>query len=356
MIHDDDVETIQNQNATSFNSSASHWIEHKRQNCRDYDIPGVTVFRGYTWMFRPILAVLYFSVLKTVLFTTGLVRKMCTHIGSFYMIGKRQTCMASSSMMSPAREGTESHYYNPKIMNTTLLPLFMGIINFLGEEALQHQQSCGIILLSLLRVSLTNIDDSSVGIFTAAICIFNLITYNFANSNHRDSDKMHQDCSNAVKNLITQSGLPKLLRWLDSFHKIFGYKERLPLPTTCCWALMNLSEEWNHVQYFILLDMHLAFDISSDVMVDIGQNDDLGQVGATFYGPLIDHCTSAPLWVSKDGSRVTIVCPTDECFNAAWGRAGGDSESTKIRKAAEKEARRKKREREERRRKRSKHN
>lgn len=125
------------------------------------------------------------------------------------------------------------------------------------------------------------------------------------------------------------------------------------MPTTCCWSLMNLSEEWNHIQYFVLLDMHLAFDISSDVMVDIGQNDELGQVGATFYGPLIDHCTAAPLWVSKDGSRVTILCPTDDCFNAAWGRSGGPSAASKARKAAEKAKRRKQKERHDRWKKRS---
>ena len=352
MIHETDIETLRNQNVTPLNSSLCHWTEERTENCRDYDIPGVTVFRGYTWMFRTILAGIYFSVLKTVYHTTGLVRKMCVHIGSFYMEGQRQTCMASSSMTSPASEGTSSHYYNPKTMRTALLPLFKGIINFLGEEALQHQQSCGIMLLSLLRVSLTNID-SSIGITTAGICIFNILTYNFANSNHRDSDKMQQKCSDAVKDLITQSGLPKLTRWLNSFHQLFGDEERLPLPTTCCWSLMKHSEEWIHMQYFVLLDMHVAYDISSDVMVDIGLDEQLGQAGATFYGPLIDHCTSAPLWVSKDGSKVTIICPDDECFNAAWGRAGGDSEATKARKAAEKEKRRQQKERNDRAEKRS---
>ena len=283
------------------------------------------------WMFTTFLAGVYFSILKKVFFKEGLVRKMCVNIGSFYMEGPRQTCQASSSMIAPASEGKEFHYYNPSTTNTALLLLVKGIVNFMGEEALQHQQSSGEILLSLLRVALKNAGSS---ITTSGICIYNLITYNFANTPHKDSDKMQDECSDAVKDLIRESGLRKLTRWLSSFHRLFGENENLPMPTTCCWSLMNQSDEWDHLQFFVLLDMHIAFDVSSDVMVDIGQNGNLGQAGATFYGPLIEHCTSASLWISKDGSRVTILPPTDDCFNAAWGKAGGPSSATKAMKAA----------------------
>lgn len=72
MIHETDIESLRHQNVTPLNSSLCHWTEERMENCRDYDIPGVTVFRGYTWMFRTILAGIYFSVLKTVYHTTGL--------------------------------------------------------------------------------------------------------------------------------------------------------------------------------------------------------------------------------------------------------------------------------------------
>ena len=329
MIHEKDVNSLQE--VTPLNSSTSHWTEERDRNCRDYDIMGVVVFRGYTWMFEAILPGIYFLVIKAIFFGAGLIRKMCIHIGSFYMDGERQTYMASSSMVSPARLGTDSHYYNTRTTNTALLLLFKGIINFLGEEALQHQQSCGILLLSLLRVSLTKAGSS---ITTAGICIYNLISYNFANSPHKDSDEMQQDCSDAVKDLITQSKLPKLVRWLKSFHQLFTDDANLPMPTTCCWSLMKLSDEWDHIQHFVMLDMHLAFDLSSDVMVETGKNGKLGQVGATFYGPLVEHCTSAPIWVSKDGTRVTIVCPSDDCYNGAWGRSGGPAAASKAMNAA----------------------
>ena len=79
MIHETDIETLLNQNVTPLNSSLCHWTEERTENCRDYDIPGVTVFRGYTWMFRTILAGIYFSVLKTVYHTTGLEKNVCPY-------------------------------------------------------------------------------------------------------------------------------------------------------------------------------------------------------------------------------------------------------------------------------------
>ena len=324
-------------NVTQFNGSTSHWTEVRHQNCRDYDVPGVVVFRGYVWMFCTFLAV-YFSLLKKVFFAGGLVRKMCiTGTGSFYMEGRRQTSMASSTLIAPASEGTEFHYYSPSIINPTLLPLVKNIVNFMGDEALQHQQSSGEILLSLLRVALKN---AGSPITTAGICISNIITYNFANSPHKDCDKMQQECSEAVKDLIRTSRLQKLTRWLSSFHQLFGEKERLPMPTTCCWSLMKESDDWDHLQHFVLLDMHIAFDISSNVMVKIGQKGNLGQAGATFYGPLFKHCTSASLWISKDGSRVTVLPPTNDCFNAAWGKSGGPRAASNAKKTADSRRRR----------------
>ena len=57
-----------------------------------------------------------------------------------------------------------------------------------------------------------------------------------------------------------------------------------------------------------MLDLMVGFDVSLDVLYRIGDNGNLGQVGATFNGPLVGHVTSVPLWVSSDGTLVTIVC------------------------------------------------
>ena len=49
-----------------------------------------------------------------------------------------------------------------------------------------------------------------------------------------------------------------------------------------------------------MVDLTIAFDVSSDVMVDIGEHGETGQVGAIFDGPLLNHFTVAPisLWTN----------------------------------------------------------
>ena len=107
------------------------------------------------------------------------------------------------------------------------------------------------------------------------------------------------------------------------------------MPTTCCWTLVEYSLLWIHVQYFVILDVLLGYDVSSDIMNDIGEGEGtIGQAGATFYGALLDHLTAAPIWISIDGAFVTIVCP-GKCYNCAWGKGGGDSVATRARKAQE---------------------
>ena len=51
----------------------------------------------------------------------------------------------------------------------------------------------------------------------------------------------------------------------------------------------------------------VEFDVSLDVLYRIEDNGNIGQVGATCYGPLVCYDTSAPQWVYSDGTLVTIV-------------------------------------------------
>ena len=62
--------------------------------------------------------------------------------------------MADGSMAKPANEGTDHNYWNKQTMSTTLLPLIMSIINCLGEEVSQHQNTSGDLVLNLLRITL----------------------------------------------------------------------------------------------------------------------------------------------------------------------------------------------------------
>eukprot|EP00956_Cyclotella_meneghiniana_P028442 scaffold66151_cov72-Cyclotella_meneghiniana.AAC.5 len=77
------------------------------------------------------------------------------YIMSVYSIGdvgvvidmfRRQNFEALSTMVTLASEkGTSNHYYTPRIIKHTILPLIQSFINRLGEEAQQYQQSSGQI-------------------------------------------------------------------------------------------------------------------------------------------------------------------------------------------------------------------
>ena len=128
-------------------------------------------------------------------------------------------------------------------MHTTLLPLVQSVINTMGEEASQHQNSYSEMLLNLLRVSLSSI---GVTLTTAQICIYNIFTYGFFSTPHRDNGGMWSRNLDAIISLLNKSDLQVLLRWLKQFYLLFGPKTTLPTPTTCCWTLVEFLEEWDH--------------------------------------------------------------------------------------------------------------
>ena len=70
----------------------------------------------------------------------------------------------------------------------------------------------------------------------------------------------------------------------------------------------------------------MSYDLSSDVMPE-------HQKGASFYGLLFNHCTSAPIWLSKCGKYVTLICPEDNNWNLAWGSTDGNQDEKSKRSA-----------------------
>ena len=88
----------------------------------------------------------------------------------------------------------------------------------------------------------------------------------------------------------------------------------LSCSNTCCWVNMHGSTEWTHIQYFLILDILIAYDLSSDIF----QNKRT-QLASPFYGGLLHHLTSCSLWVSSDQKLVTTVCPNDGGGLFAWG-------------------------------------
>jgi len=323
-------ETILPKTAQRVNDLPRCHYEERKKNKRDYDVKGTVIFRCYPWMFQSFITSSLVVLLRATYHSKGLIRKLCIHGGSFYMNGNRQTNEASSSMMSPASQGIYNDYYSPRTIDHTILPLIQSFINRLSQEAQQHQQTSGQHTLSLVRLVLRKLGSS---VKMDQLCKGKIITFNFFNSGHKDCDGMALNISRLAKKHIDESGDPKLVQWLETFHSNFGRDYKLPMPTTCSWTSLKASSEWKHISYFLLLDVGLAYDLSSDVL------DQFGKCGATFYGSLFEHCTSAPLWVTSDGKQATIVCPKEVFYNFAWGNSGNSSEQSKLVKDVEREGR-----------------
>ena len=68
-----------------------------------------------------------------------------------------------------------------------------------------------------------------------------------------------------------------------------------------------------HLQFFVQIESGCAWNLSSNIFFS-----GVEQLVGTFFGGLISHVTSCPLWVREDDGHVTILCP-GMCANLAWG-------------------------------------
>ena len=71
------------------------WTDRRDTNVRDYSVPGMVVFRGFTWMFQQCLTKPLFALLEKVFLCKGLQRHLYSHMGSLYFVERRQSCQIS---------------------------------------------------------------------------------------------------------------------------------------------------------------------------------------------------------------------------------------------------------------------
>ena len=98
-----------------------------------------------------------------------------------------------------------------------------------------------------------------------------------------DCDGMLKRSSDLVKRHLETSASYKIRSWYQAFKKLYGMKQALPLPTTCDG---------------------IRFESQSISTI----------LWCYFFGSFITHGTSAPLWISSDGSLVTVICPEDKLY------------------------------------------
>ena len=137
---------------------------------------------------------------------------------------------------------------------------------------------------------------------------WSILTRDYSNCSRKDNKFLQGYCDN-VQDCTKDSNHPRLIEYFTRFGTIFPTlfkKEIFPCPTTCCWVNMYGSTEWNHI---FNTSLYLTFRLPM-IYCRIFQNKET-QLASKFYGGLLYHLTSRPIWVSNDRKTVATVCTTD---------------------------------------------
>ena len=278
----------------------------------DFDVPDGIVFGFfYPSMYEPVLEGPVLHLLNKCFHGRGLRRNKCSHFGSFFIIGTRHSKQCNQTM---GQTNPLLHDYSDAAhTNLSLLPLVKSTLNLLSYQVQRLRMSCGESLTAVYAKALSDLpEDKRYNINKT----WSIITRDFSNCSHTDNDFVRGYYTD-VEHFVKNSTHPRLIEYFDRFRVVFPTllkKNLFPCPTTCCWVNMNRVPEWTHIQYFLVVEILLAYDLSSDIF----QNKET-QLAATFYGGLLNHLTSRPIWISKDQNIITSVCPSEGGGLFAWG-------------------------------------
>ena len=149
------------------------------------------------------------------------------------------------------------------------------------------------------------------------LCEQTIVTQNgFHNTIHTDYSSCLniQDTADVLKKLKeNENGSSNPLLYINRV--LQQTNGNLPKSTTCCWSLRTENVKYRLVQYFILHDYRVAYDVSSNV------TSSSFNIGATFMSSMFNHCTSVPIWIDQD-DNIHLVGPK-HMYNFAWGSDGG---------------------------------
>ena len=120
----------------------------------------------------------------------------------------------------------------------------------------------------------------------------------FANSSHLDcSDCTNSEQENIFWNYISSLGNLSIIKYDQKLRSTFpqkNMKNKIPLPTTCVWTIIEQAPSFNHHSYFVVADTGTSFDLSSNVF----QNG-YEYLCSTFFGSLVEHVTSCSIWIEE---------------------------------------------------------
>ena len=308
-----------------------HWVMAMPKNVLDSDMPVTCfpIFRARPWAWRQFLSHPHYKLLKSTYFGKCLKRSRMNQRGCYRNVWWRQSQQSSRSM-GVVSSTDQHHYWEEATTNTSLVQTTNPINNILCEEAIQEQDTCGQIIIDLIKRAVSEFCGISIESFE--ICPYMILSMaredkktgifeSFSNWSHTDNDECSDEVGKLVKQYISQCGNSSLKNYFLELERCFpNYNtKRFPLPTTCCWSLHDpdqFSRMFSHKQHFIIEEAGVSYEISSDNMLN-GER----QLGGTIYGKLARHLTSCSVWVNQEDGWITTINPGVSA--TGWGQSGG---------------------------------
>lgn len=308
-----------------------YWIAVRDRNVNDYQLEtGHCIFILAPWKYKRQLELAQLTLLRKTYNGRGLNRGRMSQSGGMVMIGYRQSSQASANAAEP-QNSINYHYWNESQTNTSLLPFTNEITNAMSKEATDMQTCNGMLNIALLRKALQKYRGYYIDSWE--ICPYSILSYPFekanterlegySNQEHVDDDYTDEDSGELMQDYIDgEDCAPIIKKYYAEFRKIYPKipRNRFPLPTTCCNIFLEEVPGITHIQYFVVTEMMVCGDLSSDALAD-----DIEQISESFYGMLSGHLTSCSVWINKTEGTATTLCPKlKSCCNLAWGNSGG---------------------------------
>ena len=319
-------------NTISIDVDPEQVFEIANINVQDPHIDGTVVFRGQNFSTNCHIGMDDVALVMAA-YPTTFQRSITKNLGTFHMIQERQSNMASRSM-GVCGKTSEHHYFNDNSTNTSLVPLTSPLMNALLYVTEQVQDSSGQVLIGVIKMAFRRLRHWN-NIRSDDVCPYGIVTCprhdrkkgvleSFSNCGHRDAT----DCTDEAQGSLVFAYLQEVVNStsvLDYFCRMYStfgdvlVRPIIPLPTTCAWKLIEDPDQFgfNHISYFVVVEAGTAWDLSSNVFTK-----DVGIIGGTFLGKLVEHVTSCSLYEEQSSGWVTTLCPGNAC-NFAWGRSGG---------------------------------
>ena len=315
----------------------TYWIQVRDRNVYDYQLQtGHCIFILVPWKYKRQLGLDQLTLLRKTYNGRGLNRGRMSQSGGMVMIGYRQSSQASANAAEP-QNSINYHYWNESQTNTSLVPYTNEITNAMSKEATDMQTNNGMLNIALLRKALHKYRGFYISSWE--ICPYGILSYplkkanterleGYSNQEHVDDDYTDEDSGKLIQDYIEEDCAQIIKKYYDEFRKIYPKipRNRFPLPTTCCNIFLEEVPGITHTQYFVVTEMMVCDDLSSDALAD-----DIEQISESFYGMLSGHLTSCSVWINKTEGTATTLCPKlKSCCNLAWGNSGGWGYSNRV--------------------------